>query len=280
MPILVTGATGTVGRSLVRQLVDAGQPVRAVSRDPQSPAARRLPPQVEVVAGDFEKPGSLVPALRGVDRMHLVSIGPLTTVPEVIALAEEAGVRRLTHLGHHDPSRDDDDPLETDHRAVHRAVEASGLEWTHVFPGEFMANTFEWIGSIRSERVVRAPFGAWRSAMVHEADIAAVILAALLGDGHAGRTYVPTGPEPVRRIDAVRMIGEAIGREIRFVELTPEQAREQWKEIYPEFVIEWFLEMGRYLDANATVRPDVELVTGRPGRTFRQWAADHADDFR
>jgi hypothetical protein len=116
--------------------------------------------------------------------------------------------------------------------------------------------------------------------MIHEADIAAVILAALLGDGHAGRSYLPTGPEPVRRVDVVRMIGEAIGREIRFVELTPEQAREQWKEIYPEFVIDWFLEMGRYLDTNATIMPDVELVTSRPARTFRQWAADHADDFR
>jgi uncharacterized protein YbjT (DUF2867 family) len=58
-----------------------------------------------------------------------------------------------------------------------------------VFPGEFMANTFEWIGSIRSEGVVRAPFGDWRSSMIHEADIAAVILAALLDDGHAGRTF-------------------------------------------------------------------------------------------
>jgi uncharacterized protein YbjT (DUF2867 family) len=283
MPILVTGATGTVGRSLVEQLVDAGHQVRALTRDPKSAAAARLPKQVEVVRGDFGKPETLVPALRGVERMHLVAIdgyGPLTTAPEILALAQDAGIRRITHLGHHDPSRDDDDPIEADHRTVQRAIENSGLEWTHLFPGEFMANTFDWAGSIRAESVVRAPFGDWRSAMVHEADIAAIAMIALLDDGHAGRTYWPTGPEPVRRVDAVRMIGEAIGREIRFIELTPEQAREHWKNVYPETVIEWFLEMGEYLDGNAPVLPDVEQVTGRSGRTFRQWAADHADDFR
>lgn len=116
--------------------------------------------------------------------------------------------------------------------------------------------------------------------MVHEADIAAVAMIALLEDGHAGKTYQPTGPEPVRRRDAVRMIGEAIGREIEFIELTPEQAREHWKDMYPDFVIEWFLEMGDYPEGNAWVSPAVEQVTGRPGRTFARWAADHADDFR
>ncbi|GAA4606033.1 NAD(P)H-binding protein [Actinoallomurus liliacearum] len=281
MPILVTGATGTVGSSLVRQLVAAGQEVRAVTRDPASRAAAALPPEAEVVAGDFGRPESLVSALRGVERMHLVAIGEsLTTGPRILEVAKEAGVRRIVHLGHNDPSRDDDDPMEARHRVLHRTIENSGLEWTHIFPGEFMANTREWVASIRTESVVRAPFGDWTSAMVHEADIAAVALAALLEDGHIGRTYVPTGPEPVRRRDAVRLIGEAIGREVRFVELTPDEAREHWKDRYPEQVIEWFLEMGRYLDGNAWVSPVVEEVTGRPGRTFARWAADHAADFR
>lgn len=283
MPILVTGATGTVGGSVVRQLVGAGHDVRALTRDPASPAATALPSRVEVVAGDFASPHTLAAALRGVTRMHLVAMdgyGPLTTGAEILELARQAGVRRVTHLGHNDPSRADDDPIEAPHRPLHRAVENSGLEWTHVFPGEFMANTRDWAADIRAEGVVRAPFGDWNSALVHEADIAAVIVAALTGDGHAGRVYQPTGPEPVRRRDAVRMIGEAIGRPVRFDELTPEQAREHWKDLYPTEVIEWFLEMGQYVDSSGWVAPDVEQVTGRPGRTFRQWAAEHADDFR
>jgi uncharacterized protein YbjT (DUF2867 family) len=280
MPILVTGATGTVGSSLVRQLHAAGHPVRALTRDP-SAAARRLPAGVEVVHGDFDRPYTLAAALDGVERLHLVAMGgALANGPEILDLARKAGVRRLTHLGHNDYSRPDDDPLETPHRALHRAIESSGLEWTHVFPGEFMANTWEWAPSIRAGSVVRAPFGAWRSAMVHEDDVAAVAMAALLEDGHAGRSYEPTGPEPVVRADAVRLIGEAIGRPVRFVELSPDEAREAWRGRYDEQVVEWFLQMGEHPDGNAYVSPDVRDVTGQPGRTFARWARDHADDFR
>ncbi len=276
MPILVTGATGTVGRCVVRRLLDAGRSVRALTRDP---AAARLPAAVEVVRGDFTDPSSLSAALRGVERVHLVSLdGDGPAIVEVLA---RSGVRRLTHLGHDDPSRPDDDPLESWHRVFRRAIESSGMEWTHVFPGEFMANTREWAPSIRAESVVRAPFGDWNSPMVHEDDIAAILVKALLEEGHEGRTYQPTGPEPVRRRDAVRVIGEAIGREVRFVELTPEQAREMWREIHPPEVIEWFLEMGRCPDDGSTwVSPDVEQVLGRPGLTFDRWARDHAGDFR
>jgi uncharacterized protein YbjT (DUF2867 family) len=278
MPILVTGATGTVGRSLVRQLAQAGEAVRAVTRYPETAG---LPAEVEVVRGDFADPPSLIPALRGVERMHLVSMEEsLANGEEILELAVKAGVRRLTHLGHNNPGEPDDSPMEAPHRAFHRAIETSGLEWTHLFPGEFMANTLEWAPSIRAESVVRAPFGEWTNAMVHEADIAAIAMVALLRDGHAGRVYAPTGPEPVRRADAARLIGEALGRTVTFIELTPEQAREHWKDIYPPEVIEWFLEMGEYLYADPPIAPDIEEVTGRPGRTFTQWAADHADDFR
>lgn len=282
MPILVTGATGTVGRALVHRLAAAGHDVRALTRDPSAPAARALPPSVEVVAGDFDDPVSLVPALRGVTRMHLIAMGGVLgpAGADVIALAEEAGVRRIVHLGHDDAARDDDDPLETSHRSLRRVIESSALEWTHLFPGEFAANTLEWSATVRASGSVRAPFPDWTSALVHEADIAAVAAAALLGDGHAGRVFMPTGPSAIRRADAVRAIGAAIGREITFVPLTPDEARAEWAGVHPPIVIDWFLEMGRDPGTNAWVSADVETVTGRPGRPFTVWARDHAADFR
>ncbi|MEV0679283.1 NmrA family NAD(P)-binding protein [Actinosynnema sp. NPDC050436] len=273
-PVLVTGATGTVGGSVVRQLVAAGVRVRALTRDP---ASARLPAGVEVVGGTFTEPSSLVPALRGVRRVHLVSMAG--DGPQVAETLARAGVERVTHLGHDDPSKVDDDPFESWHRQFRKAIEASGMEWTHLFPGEFMANTREWAASVREEGVVRAPFGDWTTALVHEDDIAAIAVRALLEDGHAGRTYRPTGPEPVARRDAVRLIGEALGRPVRFEELTPDQAREHWRGVYPPEVVEWFLEIGGQGGDLGWVSPDVERVLGRPGLTFARWARDHAAEF-
>lgn len=271
--ILVTGATGNVGGHVVDHLVRAGQRVRALTR---SPAAANLPDGVEIVAGDPAAPETLLPALDGVTGMHLIAFSddgytPLQTAPEVIKLATQAGVRRVTVLTGTD-----------DELAVARAVEDAGVEWTHLRPGEFMANALFWTESIRTEGVVRAPFGGQLHAMVHEADVAAIVATALLEDGHAGQTYTPTGPEALTRAETVRTIADVIGRDIRFVELTEEQGREQLRESgYPDEVIEAVIEYGANPpEAAYTVLPTVEEVTGTPARTFRQWAADHADDFR
>ena len=271
MKFLVTGATGNVGRHVVDGLRRTGQSVRAMSRRPEKAT---LPTDVNVVHGDLGKPETMVEALDGVERMFLFSMDgdtPLRTAPEIMARAREAGVRRVVVL-----SGDYED------RAVERAVEDSGLEWTFLRPMEFMLNAVDWADQISSEGVVRAPFGDWPSAMIHEADIADVAVSALVEDGHDGRIYKLTGPEVVKRRDAVAAIGKAIGTEVRFEELTVEQARSLWgKEGYPEQVIEWLLGMGQ--DQPEEVRtpvPTVLEVTGRPPKTFAQWAAEHAEDFR
>jgi uncharacterized protein YbjT (DUF2867 family) len=273
MTILVTGATGKVGRHLVDPLLRAGRRVRALTRDPSKAG---LPAEVEVVAGDLTSAATLAPALEGVSAMHLIAFGderytPLANPHELVALATRAGVRRVTVLTGTD-----------DELAVARAVESSGVEWTHLRPAEFMANALFWGQSIRSEGVLRAPFGQQPHAMVDEADVAAVAAAALLEDGHAGRTYHLTGPEAFTRADAVRTIGEAIGRELRFVELTEEQGREQLRASgFPDDVVDAVLDYGRNPPPEAcTVLPTVEQVTGRPARTFAGWAAEHAGAFR
>ena len=231
---------------------------------------------MEIFAGDLAAPETLLPALDGVASMHLISFSddgytPLQTAPEVLELATQAGVGRVTVLTGTD-----------DELAVARAVEAAGVEWTHLRPGEFMANALFWAESIRTEGVVRAPFGGQLHAMVHEADVAAVVVTALLEDGHAGKTYTTTGPAALTRAETVSTIADVIGRDIRFVELTEEQGREQLRESgYPDEVIEAVIEYGANPpEAAYTVLPTVEEVTGTPARTFHQWATDHADDFR
>ncbi|MZG06533.1 NAD(P)H-binding protein [Streptomyces sp. SID5614] len=272
MTILVTGATGTVGRRVVEQLLERGEHVRALTRDPER---AEFPAGVEVVVGDLEDPASLVPALRGVTGLHLITFGgalftPLETADEILALAKEAGVRRVTVL-----HGGGDTPMET-------AVRASDFVWTVVMPVEFMANALEWAPGIRSEGVVREPFVDRLSAMVHESDIGAVAAVALTEDGHGGQEYLITGPQALTLRDKTAAIGAARGADVELVELTEEQALETWRgQGMPEDVIAFLIDVYRDTPPEGrTVLGTVEKVTGRPARTFAEWAQEHAHAFR
>lgn len=285
MTILVTGATGQVGRHVVAQLAAAGVPVRAMTRRPAAVAA---PAGVEVVRGDLLDPPSV--PLAGVRALYLFP--EPRTARAVVARAVEAGVRRIVTLS----SGAVGAGLDTDFQLpVEQAVEASGCAWTHLRPGEFASNTLKlWGPSIRAERVVRYHHPDWRGLPVHEADIAAVGVAALLSPGHHGRAYDPTGPARISAREQVRAIADALGEEVRFEEVTPAESREILKrqggwaaenadfltgfESYspshlPDLTAEEWDEMLQPL-------PTVEEVTGRPARTFAEWAREHADDFR
>lgn len=271
MTFLVTGATGSVGRKVVDELVRAGHPVRALTRDP---GKARLPEGVEVVAGDLTRPETLDGVFDGVTAAHFIGFagddyGPLESAAEVVDLAVRAGVRRATVL------------KGVQGEQVEEALRKTDLEWTFVQPVEFMSNALNWAESIRTEQTVREPFPKALSAMVHEADIAAVIATALTGDGHHGRTYVLTGPEALTKPDKVRILAEATGRDIAYVELTEQQARERWAaEGHAPETIDFFVWVhGDPPEIGYTVAPTVEQVTGRPARTFAEWAAEHKERF-
>lgn len=272
MTILVTGAAGNVGRHVVDQLLLAGQRVRAMSRNPEK---SNFPEGVEVVYGDLTLPETLVPALNGVSGLHLITFngegyGPLQTGPEIVELAIKAGVRRVTVLwsGVNGP--------------VEQAVESSSLEWCFLQPTpEFMSNTLLWAESIRMEGVVREPFGGSLDAMIHPADIGSVAATALINSGHAGKTYTLTGPEVLTIPEKVLTISAALGKDIHFVELSDEQARERMRnrgaqEDVIDFVIGWHANPPK---SAFTVVPTVEQVTGRQARTFAQWVSENLHRF-
>ena len=248
------------------------------SRRGHCPAIRKkagLPEGIEVAKGDLMAPESLQEAMRDVESLFLITASDkadvwLQTDPGVVEIARQSGVKRVVVL------------VSYEEGPVEEALKASGMAWTLVKPVEFMANILEdWRGSIRRERVVREPFGDAPSARVHEGDIAAVAVEALLHDGHDGQSYIVTGPEVLTRREAVRTISEAIGEEIRFIELTEEEARENWRnQGYDEASIDFFVEMGKNPPkVGHTVLPTVEQVTGRPARTLAEWAAEHRELF-
>ncbi|GAA3559448.1 NAD(P)H-binding protein [Microlunatus spumicola] len=278
--ILVTGATGNVGRQVVAQLVAAGEPVRALSRHPERAG---WPDGVERVAGDLtqELPAGL---FAGVDALYLFP--EPSRVDEVVADAAAAGVRHAVVLSSMAAGASDEglEVLQRRHLDVERAVEASPLTWTHVRPGMFMTNTLGWAESVRTADVVRDPYPDATAAPVHEADIAAVAVAALLEpDRHAGRAYALTGPEALSQRDRVRVLAEVLGRPVRFEERSREQARaalltNPWMN---ERLADSLLDM---LAASSGVRegavlPGVRDVLGRAPLDFATWVDEHRAAF-
>jgi uncharacterized protein YbjT (DUF2867 family) len=273
--ILVSGATGNVGRELVRVLVEREEPVRALARRDGGPIEG-----AERVVGDLDRPESLGPALEGVTGLFLLP-GYLD-MPGVLAAARNASVSRVVQLsGSSAGSGDTGNAISAYMIRTEDAVRDGGLPWTILRPFGFMTNALEWAPQLQAGDVVRAPFGGVRIAVIDPADIAAVAATALLEDGHAGRVYTLSGPESFLPADRVRVLGEVLGRDLRFEAQPDDEAWTDMTARMPEAYVRAFFDF--YVNGSldeSPVLPTVQEVTGRPPRTFAEWARAHADAFR
>ena len=278
--ILVTGATGNVGRPLVAGLLAESARVRALTRNP---AAAGFPPGVTVTGGDYAAPGTLAEAVRGADAVF-VNIGALREhAGDLIAAARDAGVSKIAMLSSI-AVRDEGDQilsLGRQHKAIEDAVKAAGIDWTILRCGGFAANTLTWAASVRAEGVVRFPYGQAALAPVAEQDIADAAVRVLLDPGHAGQTYVLTGAESLTQVQQAEAIGKAIGRPVRFEELSPGQFRQFAAQHVPAPVVEDLLRaLASYVGQTAYMTADLEKLIGRPATSYAQWAVRHADAYR
>jgi uncharacterized protein YbjT (DUF2867 family) len=283
--VLVTGATGRVGRLVVDELLRAGASVRALTRRPEHTA---LPAGVKVVAGDLTVPASLDPALDGAVAVFLVWTAAAATAPAVVArLAahQSPHARRVVYLSspHQTPHPFFQQPnsMRALHVEIERLLAATNLGITVIRPGMFASNARHWWApQIRDGDVVRWPYADAETAPVDERDIAAVAARALLDGRHAGGDYVLTGPESLSQAAQVRTIGDAIGRPLRLEELSPDEFRSETAGTWPGAVVEMLLGAWRAaLGRPAFVTSDVQEILGSPPRTFYRWAADHASAF-
>jgi len=280
-PVLVTGGTDRVGSAVVDLLVDAGVPVRALTR--RSQAAAMLPANVEVVTGDLTVPGSLEAALRGAGAVFLVWTAPPATAPAVVErLATYA--RRVVFLSspHQTPHPffQQPNPMAVLHADIERLIAAAGLESTIIRPGMFASNVLSWWATaIRAGGAVRWPYGAAETAPVDDRDVAAVAARTLYQDGHAGGDYVLTGPESLSQAEQVSIIGDVIGRRITFEELSPDEFRRETEGSWPRPVVDMLLDAwGATIGRPAFMTSTVAGILGS-ARSFRQWVADHAGAF-
>ncbi|MGF0118308.1 SDR family oxidoreductase [Promicromonospora sp. Marseille-Q5078] len=279
--IVVTGATGNVGRPLVESLAGAGHAVTAVSRGVSSPVPARR--GVTPVTADLAVAGSLTPALQGAKALFLLVSGAGAHVDGAAVLegAARAGVGRVVLLSSQAAGTRPGSVSHAPLAALEEDVRSSGMDWTILRPGGFTTNAFAWAPSIRARRTVFAPYPDVALPAVAPLDIAETAAAALTGDDHAGRTYTLTGPEPTSPRRRVEILGAALGERLELVELEHDQAREQLLQVMPEPVADGTLDiLGRPTPEERRVSPDVDDVLGRPASSFADWAARNVEAFR
>ena len=263
--IVITGATGNVGRPLVQTLTAAGEEVLPVSRN----GAHRA---------DLTEPETLKPALDDAKAVFLLTSADFLAngnLQQVVDVIRGAGVPRVVLLSSQGVTTQR-------HPSIHEdAVTGSGLEWTILRPGNFASNAFAWADSIRTQRAMAAPFADVALPAVDPQDIAEVAAAALREPGHADAVYTLTGPAAISPRQQAEVIQTAIGTPISFTELTRDQARAGMLNFMPEPVVEATLDvLSSPTPAEQAVSPDVEKVLGRTPHTFADWVNRNLQAFR
>ncbi|WP_285550787.1 SDR family oxidoreductase [Actinoplanes regularis] len=280
--IVVTGATGNVGRPLVQALVAAGEQVTAVSRGlPAAAGSEGLRHR----QADLTDPESLRPILDDAAALFLHDGGAsahLLSPRDIVDIAKAGGVGRIVLLSSIGVATR---PQSASHggmmRAIEEAVRQSGMDWTILRPGAFNSNAYAWVETVRAQRMVAAPFGDVGLPTIDPADIAEVAAAALHHDGHTGQVYELTGPALTTPRQRAEVIADALGEPIRFIEQSRGEARAQMLRFMPEPIVETTLEaIGEPTPAEQRISPDVELVLGRAPRTFANWIQHNITAFR
>lgn len=276
MTIVVTGATGNIGRPLVTLLAAAGERVRAVTRQAQ---AAGCPDGVQLVH-------SAVDALPGASAVFVNSRALGDDLADVVSVARRSGVGKLVALS---AINADDDVARQPSRVrgdrnkeVEQLCVDSGLAWVSLRPSVFATNfAGMWSAQIRAGDIVGGPYAEASSAPISEADIAAVAAHALLTNDVVGQRIPLTGPQSLTNADLVDAIGTVLGRRLRYVEVPPHIVRQRFVAIGlgADFADAYIAMLADAVDKPALVTHEVEKITGRAATPFAQWVADHRQLF-
>lgn len=281
-PVLVTGATGTIGSEVAKLLHETGHSVRALVRDPAK--ASRLNGAIEVVVADLSKPETLPPAFAGVETAFIASNGLDIAVLEANAFeaARNAGVKRIVKLSgrHLDAEFMRETSLARNQIASEQHLRQLGIPWTIVRPGFFSSNFFLFID--RAKGIAALPVGEGKETPTDPRDIAAVMVEALTRPGHEGKVYEITGPEYLSYAEMMRKIAAATGKPLSLVDVPDAVARDGMvaagvPATQADGLISYFrgVKDGKIYPPT----PTIQELLGRPPRSFDDWARDHAGAF-
>jgi uncharacterized protein YbjT (DUF2867 family) len=282
--ILVTGGSGLIGSEVLRRLSHAGVPARALTRNL---ARGRALPGVAWVAGDLGKPETLHAAFEGVTKLFLLT-HYLEDMVELqhnaVEAARAAGVSHVVKVSAFAASGHSAAPIGRWHHQVEKEIEGAGLDWTFLRPHHFMQNLLAQAEYVKKDGAIYSPSGDGKIPYVDGRDVGAVAAVTLTSLGHVGKKYVLTGSEAMSYRQASQIIAEVIGKPVRFVDESPEQARaRRIREGVPPAVIESVLAIGAYQRAGGktvTITSTIAELTGRPPRTVAEFVLEHASSFR
>jgi uncharacterized protein YbjT (DUF2867 family) len=282
-PIVVTGATGTVGSAVLDQLLAAGAPVRAAVRSPEKLAGR---PGIEAVSLDFSRPETLEAALAGADHVFLLTaLTPEMTDQSnaLVDAAKNVGIEHVVKISALGAGPAATIRLGQLHTEGERYLEASGLGWTHLRPNSFMQNYLAFHGeAIRTQSAFYLPHGNGQMSLIDARDVAAVAVEALTRPGHMGQAYELTGGTAIDNRDVAATLSRVLGREITYVDVPDAAAEKAMRELgTPDILVDALMGLNGIIKAGhtAVVHSTVESVTGRAPRTFDQFAQEHAAEW-
>ena len=278
MRVLVTGASGRVGRGVLEGLLAENAPVRALSRQPEKAG---LPREAEVVRGDLGEPAGLAKAFDGVRAVFLYAQGG--KLPELMDEMKRAGVEYVVFLSTIDATNTHGYAQHNRrrHLEIEEAIAAAGFKYTFLRPGAFATNALRfWRQSIVDSGVVRIPFPESQQSPIDERDISAVAVRALLSRKLDREAIELTGPESLTQRQQIQSLSEVLARPISVTTISEDEARQQLqKNLSPSYVelliAQWREEVG----VLSPVTPNVERVLGRPATNYRTWVRRNADSF-
>ena len=277
--ILITGATGTVGQALIQQLVKANEPIRVFTRD--AAKVTHLADRAEIAVGDLYQPETLVPALRDVERMFLLDFES-EQVRRTLEAARRTGLKHIVKLSTIEAGNEPMIGHGKSHREREKLIEASGLDWTFLRPTIFMSNAFEWLPTIQQDGKVYYAGGDGQVSPIDPWDIAAVAVAALTKDGHAGQGYALTGSELLSFGDMTRILADVLDRPLEYVDIPDSAVAPHYLQVgLPAHVVDGLVEafaairIGRF----AYTTDWVQRITGCTPRTFQQWCQENKGAF-
>lgn len=280
--ILITGATGTIGSALAKQLSGKAIPFRAMVRSIDQADALSFLPGVELVQGDFNDPAGLSTALAGIEKAFLLTSSSGQAESQQLSFvseAKKAGVQHIVKLSQlaadlHSPVR-----FLRYHAAVEQEIKGSGMDYTFLRPNLFMQGLLAFREPIIHKGMFFASVGDAEISLVDTRDIAAVAVAALSEKGHSGKVYDLTGPESLTHTEIAAIFTAELGRQVKFVDVAPAEMRQAVLAAgFPEWQADGLIEdYAHYARGEAAmISPVIEKVTGMPARNFNSFVKDHA----